>query len=132
MSIEASCFQVKRRGEDTLIRSDSVQPGASEPLPYLQKIQILATCDVDSSVGTIRVKTTIRRNRQLSVMLFEGKEDEDGRNVPYDGPIKITGEQELSIFYKKQNREVVIYLNQEDRFEERTPPIDVDRLTPVR
>lgn len=131
MSIEAECFRVRRWKDDTLVRSDTVHRGASETLPYLQRIQILATCDVDNSSGTIRLKTPIRRSRKLSVTLFESDDDLEGRKVSYSQPIKITGEQELAIFHRAEKKEIVIFLNKENRSEDKTPPIDADRLAPV-
>lgn len=131
MSIEAECFKIRKLRDDTLVRSDRVLLGSSEKLPYLRKIEILATCDIDNSSGTIRLKTPIKRSRKLSVMLFENFDDIEGRKISYNQPIKITGEQELSIFYKAEKREVVIYLNQEDGIENKASPIDVDRLFPV-
>ena len=131
MSVEADCFRIRMFGEDTLIRSDRVLPGASEVLPYLKKIKILATCDVDGSSGTVRLSTSIRRNRKLSVMLFEDPNDIEGRKISYDQPITITGEQELSILYKTEKKEVLIFLDQENHSEDKKPPVDADRLIPI-
>lgn len=132
MSVEADCFRVRRPNENTpeddLIRSDSVQPGSSEVLPYFKKIKILATCDIDNLSGTVWLKTSVRRYSKLSIILFE-ENDEDGRRIsPYAQPIKIKSGQELSIFYKKEKKEVVIFLDQENGLGDKTPPMDVDRL----
>ena len=131
MSIEADCFSVRRLRDDVLVKSDRILPGVSETLPYLRTVQILATCSIDNSSGTVRLKTRIRRSRKLSVVLFESPDDLDGQTIPYDQPIKITGDQKLSIFHKIEKREVVIYLNKETSSKDRTPPVDVDRLVPV-
>lgn len=131
MSVEAECFKVRRLRESVLVRSDRVLRGSSEKLPYLQQISILATCDIDNSSGTIRLKTPIRRNRNLSVTLFDNYDDMKGHKISYDEPIRIIGEQELYIFYKTEKREIVIYLNQESQSEDNARPVDLDHLVPV-
>ena len=132
MSIEADCFKVRRTKKDLLIKSTSVMPGSSEVVDYVEKVGILAICGLDNLSGTVLLKTDIKRVRNLSVILYENDNDDKGQTISsYDQPIKITGEQELSIFHKLKKKEVIIYLEREDNSKSQGSPLDLDRLLPI-
>ncbi|MDO8583226.1 MAG: hypothetical protein Q7R51_01740 [bacterium] len=107
MSVEANYFQRRPKGE-RLIDQISVRRGSAATLKVLDR-RILAMCHLDNISGTVAINED-----DADLILYESPEDEKGRKVSYKKPIDITGEQELSILFEREYREIVIFLNPED------------------
>ena len=121
MGVEVDCYVFKRAREDTLVNELAVGKGSSEILSgFLKPAEMLVICDITGANGVVYFKKPDR----LTVRIYKDMDDQNGRPVNPQKPIRISGEESLSIASRRKKRGVDIYLDSDGEEENFGVPED--------
>ena len=115
MSVETEMYVIKNKKEDDLEDSFSVYPGGFEKTKFLGGgVDLVIFCDVDNTRGTVWILAD-EKSREVEVVKYRDDEDIEGEEVNVDKPIKIQGEETLSIFNRRgEERQAYIFFDLEE------------------
>lgn len=119
MSVEAFCWKLAEKGEDTLEESLSVLPGDLAPIDFLDKVRLVTFCDQNNEIASIWIVGE-KLGKHIRAIVCKNKEDleDEGEVVKIDPKkpvIRIVQPQKLSIYSgKKLDKAVVLCLEEED------------------
>ncbi|MBI2031919.1 MAG: hypothetical protein HYT08_04875 [Candidatus Levybacteria bacterium] len=124
MTIEADLFFVRRRGPDPLLESDSVGPNDSKKFIYSGLPKVLIICDQDGNGGGVFIKS----QKNSKVRFYESEDDEEGRLIDPQKPIRIEKGQEIVVWSEKTRKELNIYIetDEEDELPIQPPTISAN------
>ena len=115
MSVETEMYVIKNKKEDDLEDSFSVYPGGFEKTKFLGGgVDLVIFCDVDNTRGTVWILAD-EKSREVEVVKYRDDEDIEGEEVNVSKPIKIQGEETLSIFNRRgEERQAYIFFDLEE------------------
>jgi len=110
MGIRAEYDFTRREYPGRLIKSCQIPPGVWHSINFLKKTRIATFYSSDSKEGLVSIKGS---KENIEVVRFENSDDQEGKIMDVNSPIKVIGEQELIITAEtqKSTKEVVIFLN---------------------
>jgi|SRR3989344_6562576 len=122
MTIEADLFLARRRGPDPLIKSISIEANGSRRFNYPRLANVLVICDEDGNGGGILIKDPGR----VGVRFYESEEDEEGRIINPEKPVRLEKGQEVIIWSEKSRKQLNIYIEAD---EEDESPIEPPKIS---
>jgi len=122
MSVETEMYVIRNKKEDDLEDSFSVYPGGFEKTKFLGGgVDLVIFCDVDNTKGTVWVLTD-EKSREVDAVKYRDDEDIEGEEVNVSKPIKIQGEETLSVFNRRgEERQAYIFFDLEEDLEDDSP-----------
>ena len=122
MSVETEMYVIKNKKEDDLEDSFSVYPGGFEKTKFLGgNVDLVIFCDVDNTKGTVWILAD-EKSREVNAIKYRNDEDIEGEEVNVSKPIKIQGEETLSVFNRRgEERQAYIFFDLEEDLEDDSP-----------
>lgn len=126
MSVEIDCYRLKRKGDDKLEKSFSLDPGSFKLVNYFRNIRLLAFCAHENEFSRVIIKGR-SPGINISLKLYEDDADEKGKWIfpESDKSVLLTGKQQLSICSErgKYRKQVFIYLDRDNGNDHEEEPI---------
>lgn len=114
MFVEAECTLIRRRVPDVTQAQYDIKPGSSENINFFEpNVRIVVLCSIDGTMGSV-IAVGNHKDRFVVAHLFENDEDDEGKQVSLEKPIRIFEHQCLYLWNKKGiKKEVFVALNDE-------------------